>query len=75
MLGQGLSISPLKDSAVNAATAPKSLSEVIQEIDNEKDYRDYVLSHQNNPGAVTSDQIKYERHPVSSISPGFVSIY
>ncbi|KAE8139630.1 hypothetical protein BDV38DRAFT_269787 [Aspergillus pseudotamarii] len=63
LLGQGLSISPLKDSAVNAAAAPKSLSEVIQEIDNEKDYRDYVLSHQNNPGAVTSDQIKYERHP------------
>ncbi|KAE8357768.1 hypothetical protein BDV27DRAFT_80456 [Aspergillus caelatus] len=63
LLGQGLSISPLKDSAGNAATAPKSLSEVIQEIDNEKDYRDYVLSHQNNPGAVTSEQIKYERHP------------
>ncbi|KAE8315654.1 hypothetical protein BDV41DRAFT_574685 [Aspergillus transmontanensis] len=63
LLGQGLSISPLKDSAGNAATAPKSLYEVIQQIDNEKDYRDYVLSHQNNPGAVTSEQIKYERHP------------
>ncbi|KAB8221255.1 hypothetical protein BDV33DRAFT_170946 [Aspergillus novoparasiticus] len=63
LLGQGLSISPLKDSAGNAATAPKSLYEVIQQIDNEKDYRDYVLSHQNNPGAVSSEQIKYERHP------------
>ncbi|KAE8328389.1 hypothetical protein BDV39DRAFT_66721 [Aspergillus sergii] len=63
LLGQGLSISPLKDSAGNAATAPKSLYEVIQQVDNEKDYRDYVLSHQNNPGAVTSEQIKYERHP------------
>ncbi|OGM45952.1 Rho GTPase activator (Rgd1) [Aspergillus bombycis] len=63
LLGQGLSISPLKDSAGNAATAPKSLYEVIQQIDNDKDYRDYVLSHQNNPGAVTSEQIKYERHP------------
>ncbi|KAB8240796.1 putative Rho GTPase activator [Aspergillus flavus] len=63
LLGQGLSISPLKDSAGNAAIAPKSLYEVIQQIDNEKDYRDYVLSHQNNPGAVTSEQIKYERHP------------
>ncbi|PIG83663.1 Rho GTPase activator (Rgd1) [Aspergillus arachidicola] len=66
LLGQGLSISPLKDSAGNAATAPKSLYEVIQQIDNEKDYRDYVLSHQNNPGAVTSEQIKYERHPVNA---------
>ncbi|GAB1196015.1 hypothetical protein APSETT444_005281 [Aspergillus pseudonomiae] len=63
LLGQGLSISPLKDSAGNAATAPKSLYEVIHQIDNDKDYRDYVLSHQNNPGAVTSEQIKYERHP------------
>ncbi|KAE8379213.1 hypothetical protein BDV26DRAFT_259997 [Aspergillus bertholletiae] len=73
LLGQGLSISPLKDSVGNAATAPKSLYEVIQQIDNEKDYRDYVLSHQNNPGAVTSEQIKYERHPTLGGSTGSVA--
>ncbi|KKK13185.1 hypothetical protein AOCH_002056, partial [Aspergillus ochraceoroseus] len=51
LLGQGLSISPLKEAAENPATAPKSLYEVIQQIDNQKDYHDYILSHEKDPGA------------------------
>ncbi|KAL4939061.1 hypothetical protein BDV06DRAFT_199593 [Aspergillus oleicola] len=61
LLGQGLSISPLRDG--ETAATPKSLREVIQQIDNQKDYHDYVLSHEFSPGAVTSEQIHYHRHP------------
>ncbi|PYI02157.1 RhoGAP-domain-containing protein [Aspergillus sclerotiicarbonarius CBS 121057] len=63
LLGQGLSISPLKDATANPNLAPKSLYEVISQIDNEKDFREYILSHERNPAAVTSDQIRYQRHP------------
>ncbi|KAL4969996.1 putative Rho GTPase activator (Rgd1) [Aspergillus stella-maris] len=68
LLGQGLSISPLKDEIVGT---PKSLREVIQQIDNQRDYHDYVLSHEHNPGAITSEQIQYHRHPTlgGSIAP------
>lgn len=66
LLGQGLSISPLKE-GVEGAAASKSLREVIQQIDNRKDYHDYVLSHEFNPGAVTSEQVQYHRHPVSPL--------
>ncbi|RDW86160.1 putative Rho GTPase activator (Rgd1) [Aspergillus mulundensis] len=62
LLGQGLSISPLKETG-DGVSATKSLREVIQQIDNQKDYHDYVLSHEFSPGAVTSDQIQYHRHP------------
>lgn len=57
-------MSPLKD----AAAGPKSLREVIHQIDNQKDFNDYVLSHSGNPGAVTAPEVKYEPHPV--INPG-----
>ncbi|KAL3466787.1 hypothetical protein BJX64DRAFT_249912 [Aspergillus heterothallicus] len=63
LLGQGLSISPLKEGVDNAAVAPKTLREVIQQIDNQKDYHDFILSHEFSPGAVTSEQVKYHRHP------------
>ncbi|RAH58164.1 Rho GTPase activator [Aspergillus piperis CBS 112811] len=63
LLGQGLAISPLKDGSANPALAPKSLYEVVSQIDNEKDFNEYVLSHERNPAAVTSDQIQYKRHP------------
>ncbi|BCS22929.1 putative Rho GTPase activator (Rgd1) [Aspergillus puulaauensis] len=61
LLGQGLSINPLKEGGESAG--PRSLREVIQQIDNQKDYHDYVLSHEFNPGAVTSEQAQYHRHP------------
>ncbi|KAL4885013.1 hypothetical protein BJY04DRAFT_181165 [Aspergillus karnatakaensis] len=59
LLGQGLSISPLKE----GDSTPKSLREVIQQIDNHKDFHDFVLSHEFSPSAVTSEQIQYHRHP------------
>ncbi|KAL4924930.1 putative Rho GTPase activator (Rgd1) [Aspergillus undulatus] len=61
LLGQGLSINPLKDGETGATS--KSLREVIQQIDNQKDYHDYVLSHEFAPGAITQEQIQYHRHP------------
>ena len=60
-MGQGLSISPLKD---GATAGPKSLYEVVQHVDNQKDFHDYILSHESNPNAVASEQIQYHRHPV-----------
>lgn len=58
LLGNGLCISPLKNQ-----TAPtRSLREVVQSVDNEKDFNDHVLSfsakaYQRNP------EIRYEKHP------------
>lgn len=69
LLGQGLSISPLKDAASNSAAGPRSLYDVVRQIDNEKDIQDFILSHEGNPGAVASEQLKYERHPVRLCSP------
>ncbi|EYE96214.1 putative Rho GTPase activator (Rgd1) [Aspergillus ruber CBS 135680] len=69
LLGQGLSISPVKDSP---AVGPKSLYEVIYTIDNQKDYHDYVLSHEGNPAAVAKEQLKYECHPTLASSSGAV---
>ncbi|KAF7585338.1 hypothetical protein BBP40_011222 [Aspergillus hancockii] len=69
LLGQGLSISPLKDSTGDAATAPKSLYEVVQQIDNQQDYRDYILSHASNPAAppypVSEGPAVPEKHPLN----------
>jgi hypothetical protein len=65
LLGQGLSISPLKDAASSGAAGPRSLYDVVGQIDNQKDFQDFILSYEGNPGAVASEQIKYERHPVS----------
>ncbi|EAW09221.1 putative Rho GTPase activator (Rgd1) [Aspergillus clavatus NRRL 1] len=63
LLGQGLSITPLDDGTGGSAIAPKSLYEVVRQIDNQKDFQDFILSYEHNPGAVTSDQIQYQRHP------------
>ncbi|KAJ5624602.1 hypothetical protein N7510_000911 [Penicillium lagena] len=63
LLGQGLCVSPLRTSETNGALAPKSLSEVVRQVDNEKDLHEYILSHEGNAGAVASDEIKYVRHP------------
>ncbi|KAJ5124744.1 uncharacterized protein N7515_008569 [Penicillium bovifimosum] len=63
LLGQGICIKPLKDDA-NASFGPKSLAEVVRQVDNQKDLHEFILSHEGNPGAVASEQIKYERHPV-----------
>uniref|UniRef100_A0ABR4ITY8 Rho GTPase activator n=1 Tax=Aspergillus cavernicola TaxID=176166 RepID=A0ABR4ITY8_9EURO len=69
LLGQGLSISPLKEEVEGATTTSKSLREVIQQIDNQKDFHEFVLSHEFSPGAVTSEQVKYHRHPTLGGGP------
>lgn len=45
--------------------APKSLAEVVRQVDNQKDLHEYILSHEGNPGAVTAPEVQYQRHPVS----------
>lgn len=44
--------------------APKSLAEVVRQVDNQKDLHEYILSHEGNPGAVTAPEVQYQRHPV-----------
>lgn len=60
-MGQGLCVNPLK---TDGALGPKSLADVIRQVDNQRDLHEFILSHEGNPGAVTSEQVKYERHPV-----------
>ncbi|KAJ5114677.1 hypothetical protein NUU61_000436 [Penicillium alfredii] len=63
LLGQGLCVSPLRPDGNNAALGPKSLAEVVRQVDNQRDLDDFILSHEGNPGAVASEEVKYERHP------------
>lgn len=62
LLGNGLCVSPLKNQPNGMAMESRSLREVAHSIDNEKDFRDYVLSFSNKAGSRTSE-IKYEKHP------------
>jgi hypothetical protein len=68
LLGQGLCVSPLKTDGNNGSYGPKSLAEVVRQVDNQKDLHEFILSHEGNPGAVASEPVKYERHPVSLLS-------
>ncbi|CAL5866524.1 uncharacterized protein PFLUO_LOCUS733 [Penicillium psychrofluorescens] len=63
LLGQGMCVNPLRTSDTNGALAPKSLSEVVRQVNNQKDLHDYILSHEGNAGSVASDEVKYVRHP------------
>lgn len=65
LLGQGLCVSPLKADGNTGSFGPKSLAEVVRQVDNQKDLHEFILSHEGNPGAVASEAVKYERHPVS----------
>jgi Rho GTPase-activating protein RGD1 len=62
LLGNGLCVSPLKTQPNGIPSDSKSLREVSHNIDNEKDFRDYILSFSNKAGTRTSE-IKYEKHP------------
>ena len=62
LLGNGLCVSPLKGTSSEATPETRSLREVIQQIDNERDFRDYMLSFSNKAGTKPSE-IKYEKHP------------
>lgn len=46
----------------------KSLREVAQQVDNEKDFKEYILSFSGKAGSRSSD-IKYEKNPVSCLCP------
>ncbi|GFF45738.1 Rho GTPase activator (Rgd1), putative [Aspergillus lentulus] len=69
LLGQGLSITPLDEGAGSGSIGPRSLYEVVRQIDNQKDFQDYILSYEHNPGAVTSEQVQYQRHPTLGGTP------
>lgn len=62
LLGNGLCVSPLKNQPKGMPSDNRSMREVAHNIDNEKDFRDYVLSFSNKAGTRTSE-IKYEKHP------------
>ncbi|KAJ5864425.1 uncharacterized protein N7529_006341 [Penicillium soppii] len=61
LLGQGLCVSPLPTD--DGSFAPKSLAQIVRQVDNQKDLHEFILSHEGNPGAVASEKIQYERHP------------
>ncbi|CAG8022584.1 unnamed protein product [Penicillium olsonii] len=62
LLGQGLCVSPMKTD--DGSVGPKSLAQVVRQVDNQKDLHEFILSHEGNPGAIASEQIQYARHPV-----------
>jgi hypothetical protein len=51
------------------SAAFRSLREAAHQVDNEKDFRDYVLSHAPRVGT-ESTPVRYERHPVSYYQVG-----
>ncbi|KAJ5772163.1 hypothetical protein N7520_002692 [Penicillium odoratum] len=68
LLGQGLCVSPIK-TEMNGSIAPKSLAEVIRQVDNQKDLHDFILTHEGNPGAVSGPEVQYQRHPTLGGGP------
>ena len=62
LLANGLCVSPLKNKPNQLASEARGLREVAHNINNEQDFRDYVLSFSNKAGTRTPE-IKYEKHP------------
>lgn len=62
LLGKGLCVSPLKG---ESGSGPKSLREVIHDIDSEGDFNRYILTFEGNTGSVAAPEVQYIRHPVS----------
>jgi len=60
LLGNGLAVSPLSDKDV--PSAQKSLRELVIEIDNERDFNNFIASHSGKVPP-TPSEIKYEKHP------------
>lgn len=56
-------MSPLKGQDSGQGPAPRSLRDVVYQIDNEKDFNQFIASHASKVGTKRPD-IKYERHPV-----------
>jgi hypothetical protein len=57
ILGSGILISPIGDDP-----SRKSLREIVARIDNDFDFKSYVVSHATQVPGVKD--IKYEQHPV-----------
>ncbi|KAJ5652386.1 hypothetical protein N7507_009812 [Penicillium longicatenatum] len=72
LLGQGLCVSPIK-TEMNGSIAPKSLAEVVRQVDNQRDLHDFILSHEGNPGAVAGPEVQYHRHPTLGGGPAAAS--
>jgi hypothetical protein len=49
---------------------PRSLREAVYAINNEQDFKNYILSHEAKVPPRLAE-IKYERHPVRILSPTF----
>ena len=64
-MGQALVISPLKASQGDVLVGPKTLQDIVGQIDNQKDFNNYIISKEKDPGAVSKKQVEYDRHPVS----------
>ena len=61
LLNNGLCVSPLKNQSNGTSSGPRSLREIAQQVNNEKDLEDYVLGFSNKAGPRPSD-IKYEKN-------------
>jgi hypothetical protein len=66
-LSNGLCVSPLKAQSDGQAPQPRSLRDVVYQIDNDRDFKTYVMSFSSKVGPKPAE-IKYERHPVSTCS-------
>lgn len=63
LLNNGLCVSPLKSQTTNGPVpGPRSLREIAQSVNNDKDLDDYVLGFSNKAGT-KPPEIKYEKHP------------
>ncbi|KAI9848533.1 MAG: hypothetical protein M1837_007202 [Sclerophora amabilis] len=62
ILSNGICISPLKSQQDGQASEPRSLREVVFQIDNEKDLQNHILGFSAKLPPKHSE-IKYERHP------------
>ena len=62
LLNNGLCVSPLKSQTNGASSGPRSLREIAQQVNNEKDMEEYVLGFSNKAGT-RPPEIKYVKHP------------
>lgn len=63
-MSNGLCISPLKAQTDGQAPQPRSLRDVVYQIDNDRDFKSYMMGFASKVGPKPAE-IKYERHPVS----------
>lgn len=62
LLNNGLCVSPLKSQSNGASSGPRSLREIAQQVNNQKDLEEYILGFSNKAGT-RPPEIKYVKHP------------